>query len=745
MPTKKTKNSEKCNPAFGLHDRPFWNVETFLKKAIPFPKKARIRSRKNRETFEFSCSFDTEASSFYVDEKKTPKSKRACLYAWVIGINGYVLLGRTYEEMISAFNRISTYLDLSGDKRVAVFYVHNLAYDFQFIRKRFKWVRVFSLDSRKPVEAITDRGICFRCSYQLSGYSLDYLGAHMLHKYPVRKMVGDLDYDLIRHQKTPLTGKEVGYIVNDGLVVMAYIQELIEREGKITALPYTKTGFVRKACRKKCFYPKVKNHHTGGKEYLGFYNLVHSIDIQDMFEYNQLKRVFAGGFTHSNARYQGKILFNVASEDLTSAYPFCMVAYPYPMGNAIKANPANREEFNRWIRNYLCVFDIAFKNIRPRVHYEHIISSSKCRRCKNALIDNGRIVRADYLETTLTNIDLESVERFYVWDEMSVGNLRAYPMAYLPTPYVETVLDFYRLKTTLKGVAGKEAEYMKSKEDVNSLYGMMVTDPLRATYVYDQDNEGSEWDVEFPDYEQALHDYNESGQRFLAYQWGVFVTSYCRRIIYNAILELKDDYKYSDTDSVKFTNYEAHKGYFEKWNGHVRALLRKSADHHHLDFDSYYEPSTIKGEKKLLGAFDYEGTMSRFVTLGAKRYLYEEDGKIVLTCAGVGKRKGADYLVYQFGKVGAFENFKEGLVFPARYEVKQGADTVYKSATGKLIHTYIDMPTEGIVTDYLGKSSRYSEESSIHMEATGYELSISYEYQMYLAGVRMMTSASQAA
>lgn len=92
---------------------------------------------------------------------------------------------------------------------------------------------------RKPIYGITKTGLEFRCSYLLSGYSLAKLG-EQLHKYKCEKLVGDLDYSLLRHSKTPLTQKEIGYCLNDIKVVMCYIQELIERYKGITKLPITK-------------------------------------------------------------------------------------------------------------------------------------------------------------------------------------------------------------------------------------------------------------------------------------------------------------------------------------------------------------------------------------------------------------------------------------------------------------------------------------------------------------------------
>ena len=105
----------------------------------------------------------------------------------------------------------------------------------------FEWEKVFAIDDRKPNYVLCKQGIEFRCSYQLSGYSLAMVGKN-LQKYKVKKLEGDLDYNKIRHCETPLTAEEMAYCVHDVLVVMAYIHECIETEGNITQIPNTKTG-----------------------------------------------------------------------------------------------------------------------------------------------------------------------------------------------------------------------------------------------------------------------------------------------------------------------------------------------------------------------------------------------------------------------------------------------------------------------------------------------------------------------
>ena len=167
--------------------------------------------------------FDIEASSFYNEENQ----KQCTMYAWVFGINGKCIRGRTWDEWFKVLQRVCEYYELSITNKLII-YIHNLSYEFQWFRKMFDWYKVFATDTRKPLYALAEIGIEFRCSYLLSGYSLEKLGENLT-KYKVNKKVGDLDYELIRHSQTPLTDTEWGYILNDGLVVMAFIQEEIER------------------------------------------------------------------------------------------------------------------------------------------------------------------------------------------------------------------------------------------------------------------------------------------------------------------------------------------------------------------------------------------------------------------------------------------------------------------------------------------------------------------------------------
>ena len=261
--------------------------------------------RKKVKYLDLSLSFDTETTSTYTTNE--PREKFAYMYVWQFGIDGYYCYGRTWSEFLQLCKHLQKTLGLNERRRLIIF-IHNLSFEFQFFRKYFKWLSVFATSSRNPVKALTSFGIEFRDSLILSGYKLENV-AKNLTAHDIPKMVGELDYSLIRTKDTKFTQKELGYMLNDVRVLVAYMNEQRELYGDITKIPLTNTGRVRRYVRNECF--KDKNYNAK----------MRSLRIKDANEYSTLKHAFAGGFTHANPNHVGKVYKNVASFDFTSSYP----------------------------------------------------------------------------------------------------------------------------------------------------------------------------------------------------------------------------------------------------------------------------------------------------------------------------------------------------------------------------------------------------------------------------------------
>lgn len=641
-----------------------------------------------------------------------PEIKTGLMYVWQFAINGYVIIGRTWDEFISLCNQISDYYNLNDNKRIII-WVHSLSFEMQFLKSFFNWNKVFAIANRKPIYALTDIGIEFRCSYILSGYNLKTL-AENLHHYNISKLVGDLDYDLPRHEDTKLTDEEINYCINDVLIVSGYIQEEIIRNKSIAYIPLTATGYARRYVSKNCL---------NKDNYAKYSKFIHSLNL-DPEEYKQLRRCFQGGFTHASCRYINKTISGkIDSFDFTSSYPYGMISekqFPMSSGELVSINSI--DEFNHYLKHYCCVFDIEFQNLTPLILNENYIAYYKCYNMVNPLVNNGRVVSSDRLAITITNIDFEIISKMYSWDNIKVKNFRIYQRGYLPREIIDAILTLYENKTKLKGVTGKEEEYQHAKGLLNALYGMLCMSIDKRIYKYDN-IQG--WFTETEELEKCIMKYNNSKKRFSFYPWAVFVTSICRRnLILNGILPFGDDYIYSDTDSIKCINADKHMNCINEYNKQVETKLKRMCEHYGFDFNRC-KPKTIKGEEKLIGVWEHEtnkNPYSRFKTLGAKRYIYEQwnnkenKNELHITIAGVGKSKGSEYLSTFKNP---FDKFTHKLNFPS-------------NATGKLTHYYIDDPCYFTLMDYQGNIKECYSPSGVYLEPTPYNLTIEEQFRNYI-------------
>ena len=255
---------------------------------------------------------------------------------------------------------------------------------------------------------------------------------------------------------------------------------------------------------------------------------------------------------------------------------------------------------------------------------------------------------ADYLETTLTDIDFEIINRRYKYDNFVIIQLFSSRYKKLPSMLRDVIMNYYRNKTVLKGAEEGTDDYlfyMKNKELLNACYGMMAQDPAKddiklvnGEYIHE----------DRPLYE-LLNEYYRTA--FLSYAWGVWCTANSRKRLADGIDcitrngEEPMNFVYSDTDSIKYIGNPD----IEELNSRLQEDAIKN--------EAY--ATDRNGEVHFMGVFEDEGykTPNRFKTMGAKKYVLEDSkGKLHITIAGVNKAKGGEEL-------GTIENFKDGFVF----------------------------------------------------------------------------------
>ena len=693
------------------------------------PKAETVTDRKTKiKYYNLPCAFDIETTNIVDD----PKNRMAFPYHMQLMIGSTFITCRTIEQLGQVFSKLQHDYNLNGKKRL-IMYVHNLPFEFQFIRCYFHFNECMSKSQRQVMKVFFDQfGIEMRDSYVLSGMSLEKTAENLTwpEHSSIRKLKGDLDYKLIRFPSTKITKAELDYCYNDVKIICCYIEEQIKMyDGDITKIPLTNTGRVRRHVRKHCFSIKETNKKTG-KKYPTYKKLMNQLTLE-ADEYGYLLDAFLGGYTHANAMYSTKLLKDVHSIDFTSSYPTVMMSEQYPMSKGIFIDNLNITSYDDFVTylsdNRLAVVMVEFTDLetKPEVPDDYL-SDSRVYESKGKIIqNNGRIHKAEWVQEILTNIDLDMVVKAYSFTSMKITSGWFYYKNYLPREIIECVLEFYWDKTTLKGIKGKEAEYLLKKGMLNSLYGMCVTDICKDEEKCTFENG---WKTDKADVDKKIADYNKDPNRFLSYAWGVFITAYARRNLFTGIMSMGKDYVYCDTDSIKFLNMEKHKAYIEDYNRNIIRKCTECLNSHGLD-PAMLAPKNQKGVEKQIGIWDYEGRYDYFKTLGCKRYLTYKDGEFDLTCAGLPTKAGLDALLADGTDIQQVFN-----KFNQEFDVPVGnAD--------KLGHDYVDKSFEYSGVDKDGNYDRIVYRSCCVLFDISFKVNFAEMYQLFLDNyVRVVTA-----
>lgn len=673
-------------------------------KEFVFPSTVPIVKGSQGTFVNVPCSFDIETSSWYYRNEKV-----ANMYIWQFGFDNTAVYGKTWEELKDWFDMLHIFLSLNDGYKLIV-YVHNLGYEFQFLKGHFTIEKLFAREKRRPMYFSIGQ-LLFKDSLILSGLSLD----KTLKECNSEHLKTDgLDYSKLRHSETPLTDEELEYCENDVLGLNDFIRKEMNKNGDISKIPTTKTGYVRRYVRNKCLSnPK---YGTELREQL----------TTDPKIFDLMRKCFSGAYTHGNNTKIGIVCEDVGSYDFTSSYPAVMLRHKYPCSRFNRLTIIGANDLIELSTKYCTLIHATLYKLRA-TNSIHPLSKHKCHYDTESLIeDNGKIVRSDVVEVFLTGIDFLDLRKCYEYESIQVHDFYYAQKDYLPKEIINCILDFYVGKTTLKGIEEKKEEYLVSKGMLNAIYGMMVTNPI-APKVEFNDNL-KEWEVNDSDMDlqKELVKIIANKKTFLNYAWGIFVTAYARHELYDGILTTikDDDFIYADTDSMKILNYHKYDKYISDYNFRVVCEINACLDHYGID-RSRANPT---GDAQI-GIWDFEGTYEQFKTLGAKRYAYVKNGEFKFTVSGLPNKKsksGLDAInwickdngTHRYG----MDYFNNKMHIPATH-------------SNKLTHTYIDKDFECIMTDYLGNKCYVHEYSYVHLEPQEFTLNFSEVFLNYLLGI----------
>lgn len=620
---------------------------------------------------------------------------------------------RSLKDVIRRLELIA-YDNRRSDEKRAIF-VHNLSYEFQFIKDFFKWEKILCTDERKIISAETDK-LIFRCSYFLSNMSLSKF--LISENVPEEYLKSQMDYLVNRYPWTDITPEEEIYCRNDVIGLHIAIQNRINKEANanINYLPLTSTGYVRKDCRKAC--ANFKGSRTR------FFK-----ERPDVETFEMLHEAFRGGNTHANKDKANKVLDHVGQKDIQSSYPGVLLLKKYPTW-FFDMKPFSQKEFNFFIdheKDWALLIEISFKDLKLKNPSEPVpyISANKTMQLYFNLdengkvlpyqVDNGRILECAFCSMIITEQDYIIIRKQYEFDE-KITRVKVSKKKHILQPIREMIMKYYTNKTTLKQDENSpdydpDIAYMyaRSKALLNGIYGMHVTNPCRPDYVYDNDSHMIK-EVNKP-IQEMLDDYYSSFSNFLSYQVGVWVPAYGRRLLQEGIDLLwnkKDpsvsDLIYCDTDSLKYLNPEDHEDDIAALNSRILNECEKKQIY--VDF---------KGKRYYMGIFTDEGIVDHFKTFGAKKYMYGSYDNFKITISGVPKKLGHDCIQKDIkrGKLNDPFEVKTGYVF---HDIKNTSE--YRDHTQ--LHSYeIDGHTV-----YYG--------SNIAMYPSSYTLNFTHDYELLI-------------
>lgn len=646
------------------------------------PSGRQNRNTKEKQYINNVCAFDIETTS--EKDEVTGSDKIAYMYIWQFALNEEIAItGRTWED----FQRLIYYMEQVG--RNIVIYVHFLSFEYQFIKSviPFDSDKIFATNDRKILKA-EYRNIEFRCSNALTNMSLKRFTHEMKVKHEKRDS-GDM-FKQVLYPWSELKEDYIKYAVWDVIGLVEAVKKKMTIEGdSLYTIPMTSTGYVRRDTKAAMRYERRQNI----KEIL-----------PDAPVYEMLREAFRGGDTHANRYYAGRILENVVSYDRTSSYPDVLLNCQYPME---KFEYLETTDARRLLKaketGYATLFRARLENVRLRDPLEGspYISRDKSRLIKNGVYDNGRVLSADSLEGTYTDIDLEIIISQYKFT-LYIDGFYYSKYGELPEAFKTVIRDYYKKKTELKGIPERDFEYNSAKAKLNALYGMTAQIPDKQGYEFSYEN--MKMEEKHDKTQQEALEYGNSRAN-LPYQWGVWTTAWGRYRLHEGREAVGHEYfVYSDTDSVKFIyNKEA-----------IQNIKRYNEDRINDSKKSGAYATSITGNIYYMGVYDLDGEYKKFTTLGAKRYAYtDDDDRLHITISGVNKEAGACELEN-------IENFRDGFIF---------------KNSGKTESFYVDIPEERIIYRE-GKPIELT--SYVGIYNTTYEMTLSDDYSTLLNSIRGM-------
>ena len=592
------------------------------------------------------------ATKYICLDTETSHINNTCgwIYQWAAKFGGLYVYGRKPSEIIDFMRIVAEHYELNDEKKI-ILYIHNASYDLEylklFIRQYDPTADFLAVDSHSIIQ-VDVVGFKIICSYKLTNLSLAVLSDNYAETYT--KAVGEIDYNVVRYQDSKLSDSDWFYMFSDVASQDDGIQGYLKMQGYRYAYkaPITSTGFVRANCRKA-----AKQDDEWRAAFLE--------SRLSLEQYKLCRQCFMGGvciasFKYSNITVRGD---NLRHKDFTSSYPARQMLDYFPTGRGNWYGEVETEqELNELCSTYCCVFVLTLDDVHIKQGVTApCIPSSKCIHKENELKLNGKIVYADTLSIVVSELDYKWIVKQYDFESFSVDKMLIFERGEMPAWLKQEIFEYFKYKCTL---SDGDILRAKSKNMLNSIYGMTATAILREVFKMDDDYILQKQLQDEDDEENALNKYYRSYNNFMPYQYAIWTTAHARDALFTMIECVGYEYfLYCDTDSVF---------YIETPENEKRMS----------EYEEYCKQRAINAgafvNDKYLGLPTDEPKLRAFRAIHSKCYAMEEWSKkkqdycLNVVIAGIPKGStkwidGEPVFKTNAEELGDIDNLKDGFVF----------------------------------------------------------------------------------
>lgn len=562
--------------------------------------------------------------------------------------NYWYAIYRRYDQLIDFLTVLHKVISEKNKEREvnakSWIWCANLSHEWSFLK--YDVCRNFGIEScfaKTPRDVLKiDFGtFVFKEAIGLFGHSLSDIAKNWC---KTQKLTGDVDFNLIRHCETKLTEKDKGYMINDALILTemhnAVLRKYLQPNGGVI-IPTTSSGFVRlklkEAIRNDEDLTEFREHYNEDRKKPVKTNLSMLIRINKRLFVNETQWLlcrnfgYSGGLCGSNIDYVGKELTNVQCIDLTSDYPAQLLHKKYPSGKLTEISIDKWDEVRKDRSKPFFVVGV-ISEIESKSHHatmskhkilnlKHDYYREKFGEPKDIIVYNGKIRKAKNIVVVLNDVDLRAYANIYKYKISPLKIWQFSQYRKIPKWLESCILDSYIKKALLKLQGLKDTiEYFDQKRDVNAYYGVLAT---RLSNMFDKYIDG----LFEPTKEKTFKDIiNETWLNpYIAF----YCTSYAREILMHFIGKYPDLILQYDTDSLYYRIKGSDK-LVEEINNYNAKIVEKN--------EKKFRKNPNKELLLSLGTWDFEAVYKRFMGLGAKKYIKQDDDGIHTVIAGLPKK-----------------------------------------------------------------------------------------------------------